>query len=33
MGTMVYSLFWVIQDLYHEPWGSFSRGWQEEAET
>ena len=20
MGIMVYSLFWVMQDLYHQPW-------------
>ena len=22
MGIMVYSLFWVMQDLYHQPYGS-----------
>ena len=30
MGTMVYSLLWVMQDLYHQ---SMMRGWSRAAQT
>ena len=26
MGNMVYSLLWVMQDLYHQPYGFWSLG-------